>query len=142
MSIISSCLEEAPKQSIPRRTLQSVLTKGLDEHEKKCVDEEFDINISQRGKGIIGAYEDHDAMTNGTRLETKSVLRNLFDCSALEKYVKFVLNNAEMTSWGAKTIMFVDAETTVIFPKLIRNQGIVDVHKDYEMDFSNEIKIG
>ena len=70
------------------------MIKGLDEHEKKCVDEEFDINISQRGKGIIGAYEDHDTMTNGTKLETKSVLRNLFDCSALEKCVKFVLNNA------------------------------------------------
>ena len=66
MSMITSCLKESPKQSIQRCALQRIFMKGLDKYHKKCVDEKFDVSISQRGKGRVVSYEDCNVMTNGT----------------------------------------------------------------------------
>ena len=96
-------MKKAPKQLIQRRSLQIILIKGLDKYENKCVDEEFDINVSQRGNGSVGPYEDWNVMMNWTKLETKNILRNRFYCSALDNSAKFALNNTEISSWGTKT---------------------------------------
>ena len=45
-------------------------------------------------------------MKNGIKLETKKILQDRFDCIALEKCTKFVLNDTTMIPWSNKNIAF------------------------------------